>query len=211
VGMTCMIRETSVSGGKSVPYILVSCAKRASSWLTLLDPRASECPSWSCQQSRYWVHPFTAFQRSVARRLNFRSTERIGERTIGCSILVIVLLPQKLHWRSTFQRSRGRSLIDDKAGFTALRARQFKPHRKKDLTLSYALTPRSLVSLDMEIRRVFEARALPSVFNPTFITIEQSSRFTMVVDEPNGFLGHNQSCCPARQHGAPFQHKRSQH
>jgi hypothetical protein len=45
-----------------------------------------------------------------------------------------------------------------------------------------------------------------------FITIEQILAVrNVVVSEPNGFLGHSQSCCPARRHGALFQHERSQH
>src|SRR5256885_13286899 len=43
----------------------------------------------------------------ASRRPTFRSSGRIEVRTIGWISQVIVLLPQKLHSRSTFQRSRG--------------------------------------------------------------------------------------------------------
>src|SRR5579859_6329143 len=82
-------------------------------WLKQMNTTASDCPYLCVPAKSLSPLVFTyvsAFQVRVARRLTFRSNQRLEGRMIGwfqCTILQIILLFAEVPLRSTFQRSRG--------------------------------------------------------------------------------------------------------
>jgi hypothetical protein len=97
---------------------------------------------------------FSAFQTSVARRLNFRSSKPIGGRTKGCPILLLCTFSPEATLRSSvpgFQRNHRKRLAPffwNPPGFTYVHPHSFTfaPLARASLTQPLSLVPRSLLA-----------------------------------------------------------------